>query len=940
MIGETISHYTILEKLGEGGMGVVYKAEDTKLKRHVALKFLPPHLAASEGDKARFIQEAQAASALNHPNVCTIHDIQEYEGPGGSKQMFIVMEFVQGQTLRDLMGGKKGADAGSGTRTLLPLNRATEIGIQVADGLAAAHEKGIVHRDIKPENIMVRKDGIAQIMDFGLAKLRSSQGTRLTQQGSTVGTAGYMSPEQIQGSDADHRSDVFSLGVVLYEMFTGELPFKGVHETALLYEIVNVDPVPMSSVNPELNPELDRIVFECLQKDADERFQSVKDISKELKRYKRESSRQRATRTMSTRQFPKAPGTPGGSGSHESGSIGAPSSGVTEGAAVSTGSGVHPISGAAGRSWARFLWPALSLLLAAAVVFLAMNRGADNPAPSLPVMRFPVTLSVSSPLVLGAATLAIAPDGKHFVYLAGDAANPQLYLRSLDRLDATLMAGTDGASDPFFSDDGQWVAFYTAGRIRKVSIFGGGSQDVCDVEGFMRGGTWSGTSDIFFGHLNRGIFRVPAAGGTPAEVTLLDTSKGEISHRFPQALPGGKWVLFTVKFNNISTFDDAIIAAENIETHERRELVRGGSYGRYVETGHLMYARGTALYAIPFDAEKVQITGTPLPVLDGGMLNPFSGTANFEVSRTGILIYTPVGPAGTNNVGIWWMDRQGKSTPITTENKPYDNPKLSPDGTRIALTLRAANDDIWVYDIGRKGLSRLTFGGGNSDLAIWTPDGKQIIYSAERGRGISYFRKAWDGSGGTDEIEVKVNPSQLAGPSITPDGSRIIFGAEGNIWTKDLKENGAATQLLTTAASYEDAPRLSPDGRLLAYGSNESGRIEIYAVPYPGLGGKWQISTGGATSAAIWSPDGKELYYTQAGKLMQVDVSISPDVNFSTPRVLCALPPSTFAVFGISNDGKQFLVELTESSSIVATQVNVVVGWFDELRQKFLSVKK
>ena len=340
MIGETIAHYTILEKLGEGGMGVVYKAEDTQLKRTVALKFLPPHLAASEGDKARFIQEAQAASSLNHPNVCTIHDIQEHAGPGGIKQMFIVMEFVQGQTLRDLMGGKKGANTGSGERTLLPLNRATEIGIQVADGLAAAHEKGIVHRDIKPENIMVRKDGIAQIMDFGLAKLRSSTGSRLTQQGSTVGTAGYMSPEQIQGTDADHRSDVFSLGVVLYELFTGELPFKGVHETALLYEIVNVDPVPMTSINPELNPELDRIVFECLQKDADERFQSVKDISKELKRYKRESSRQRATRTMSTRHFakPSGAGNPArGSGTLRPGSDqeeGAPAGGARRGGSL------------------------------------------------------------------------------------------------------------------------------------------------------------------------------------------------------------------------------------------------------------------------------------------------------------------------------------------------------------------------------------------------------------------------------------------------------------------------------------------------------------------------------------------------------------------------------------------------------------------------------
>src|ERR1043166_1579953 len=285
MIGTTLSQYKILEKLGEGGMGVVYKAEDTKLDRFVALKFLPPHLNASAQDKARFIQEAKAAAALNHPNVCSIIDIDESNG-----QMFIVMEFVDGQTLRE----KKG---------VISFKQAIDIGIQIADGLAAAHEKGIVHRDIKPENIMVRRDGIAQIMDFGLAKLRSSGSkiSRLTKEGSTVGTAGYMSPEQVQGQEADHRADIFSLGVLLYELFTGQLPFKGVHEPALMYEIVNVDPPPMSAVKPEIDPALDAIVLECLDKDPNERTQSVKQLSIDLKRFKRESSRSRVSRITSAR---------------------------------------------------------------------------------------------------------------------------------------------------------------------------------------------------------------------------------------------------------------------------------------------------------------------------------------------------------------------------------------------------------------------------------------------------------------------------------------------------------------------------------------------------------------------------------------------------------------------------------------------------------------
>src|SRR5258708_20188223 len=302
MIGQTISHYKILEKLGEGGMGVVYKAEDTTLKRTVALKFLPQHVSASETYKARFLLEAQAAAALNHPNICTIHSIEEHNG-----QTFIAMEFVDGQTLREKRG-------------TINLGKAIEIGIQVADGLSIAHEKGIVHRDIKAENMMVRKDGIVQIMDFGLAKLRASRASRLTKEGSTVGTAGFMSPEQIQGQDTDHRSDIFSLGVLLYELFTGELPFKGVHETALMYEIVNVDPVPMSAVKPELDPELDRIVLECLQKEPDERYNSVKDIAKDLKRLKRESSRQRMSRVTAAPDVHKSsPGTVQASPVHAAG---------------------------------------------------------------------------------------------------------------------------------------------------------------------------------------------------------------------------------------------------------------------------------------------------------------------------------------------------------------------------------------------------------------------------------------------------------------------------------------------------------------------------------------------------------------------------------------------------------------------------------------------
>ncbi len=892
MIGTTISHYTILEKLGEGGMGIVYKALDTKLERDVALKFLPTHLSASEADKARFIQEAKAAATLNHPNICTVYAIDEHDG-----RLFIAMQYVDGQLLRDRMSG-------------LNQKQALEIGIQVAEGLAAAHEKGVVHRDIKPENIMVRKDGIAQIMDFGLAKLKGV--SRLTKEGSTVGTAGYMSPEQIQGQDADHRSDIFSLGVLLYEMLTGQLPFKGVHETAIAYEIVNVDATPMAAVKPDTNPDLDRIVLECLEKDPTERFQSAAEIAKELKRYKRESSRQRTTRTIEARQFQK----PSGDGRQ---GPARPEDRVK-----------------------RVLWPVVSGFLGLALVFMIITRPAPGP-PELPVMRFPINLVKWSPFELAAATLAISPDGRNIAYLASvqgagagiTGLSSVLHLRPLDDFSAKPMPGTEQASDPFFSADGQWVAFFTSGSLKKVSIFGGAPQEICTVPGYMRGGWWSTDNTIWYGHLNSSIHRVPAAGGVPEPVTVVDTSRGEISHRFPQMLPGNEWLIFTVKFNNITSFDDAAIVAENVNTHERKELVSGGSYARYVPTGHIMYARNNSIYAVPFDVESVEVTGPPLPVLEGGMLNPMSGTANFEMSRNGILIYAPAGPQSGLINTLAWMDREGKVTPLPTTRGPYDDARLSPDNNYIALTIRAANDDIWVYDMPRGTLTRLTFGGGNSGLPDWTPDGKRVLFLSERGRETGFFWKPGDGSGTIERLGKERKPSGVFRSAFARGGKSLIYSVGGDLWEMSLDGDREAKPILESP-SNDDAPRLSHDGILLAYLSGESGRNEVYVVPYPAMNGKWQISTGGTSSAPIWSPTGNELFFVEKGNLMKVDVKRTPNLTFSRPQRVCAMPGSLFGVYDITRDGKRFLINLSaEENDTTITQMNVVVGWFDELKHKF-----
>ncbi len=881
MIGLTISHYKILEKLGEGGMGVVYKAEDLTLKRTVALKFLPPHVSASETDRARFLLEAQAAAALNHPNICTIYGIEETDG-----HSFIAMEFVDGQTLREKRG-------------TINIAKAIEIGIQIADGLAIAHEKGIVHRDIKPENIMVRKDGIVQIMDFGLAKLRASRASRLTKEGSTVGTAGFMAPEQVQGQETDHRSDIFSLGVLLYELFTGELPFKGVHETALLYEIVNVDPAPPSAVKPELGPEIDRIVLECLQKDPDERYQGVKDISKDLKRYKRESSKQRMSRSIPTRQIPAA----------------------------------APAGAAAAPSKIRLLWPAVSALLAVALVVLAWGAWRGFGTARTPVMRIPINLPLGTPLVNGSSTLAVSPDGSHIVYLANASGVGKLFLRSFDKFDATLLPGTDGAADPFFSRDGQWIGFFAYGKLMKVSVHGGTPVQVCTYDSYPRGGWWSSDDQIWFGKINQPIYRVAASGGVPVPVTTMDTTNREISHRFPCVLPDNKTVVYTVKQNNITSFDDALIVAENIETHQRTTLVRGGSFGRYLTAGYLLYSRGQSIFAAGMDASGPQLKGSPLAVLEGGLPNPFSGLSNFDVSDNGTMVYTPSGPAQDGQQRLKWLLPDGSTEPVLDTLRAYGSVAISPDGERIAMNIRAANDDIWIYHMGRKALTRLTFGGGNSDLPVWTPDGKQILYAKEVGTNFVYLLKPWDGGGAERRVGNNITVDPLAPPSFSPDGRTIAYPSKGDIWTLSLDAD-RQPQVLVQSPAAESWPRFSPDGRYLAYTSDESGQNDVYVVPFPKGEGKWQISTTGGI-APRWAPDGKTLFYTAAQSIMRVDVTLGAQFDFGSSRKYLDLPAEwNKQTVAFMPNGSKALVALESMKGGAATQVNVIIGWLDELKQK------
>jgi serine/threonine protein kinase len=606
MIGQTISHYRILEKLGEGGMGVVYKALDTKLDREVALKFLPAHLAGSDQDRARFLQEAKAAATLNHPNICTVHEIGDEPDPDGKgHRLFIVMEYVQGQSLQE-------------KKQSLTTRQAVDIGIQVAEGLAAAHEKGIVHRDIKPENIMLRKDGIAQIMDFGLAKLNSSRSTRLTREGSTVGTAGYMSPEQVQGQDVDHRSDIFSLGVLLYEMFTGRMPFQGVHETAILYEVVNVDPPPPTAAKPELDPELDRIILECLQKDPDERYNAVKDVAKDLKRFKRESSRERTSRVTSVNRAALRPGT--------------------------RSAGVPADSGSGEKAATRFLWPVIVILsIIVSGVLMYINRDGRT-GPRAEVTKFMLQMNPGHSLSKSTVALDISADGRHVACITQDqkGENRMISIRRMDELTSRPVPGTEGATDVSFSPDGQWLAFSVEGKVKKIPIRGGSATAIASIQA-TRGIDWGDKGRIVYTP-NPGspIYMVSADGGDARAITELDSSKGEGSHREPELLPGGDAVIFTVKTKFISSFSDAKIAVQRVDSKEKKILIDGGTFARYVAGGYLLYCQGPSLFLVPFDPASLELKGPSQMIIDSaGMMNEGHGYFTGAVSSNGTLVYAP-----------------------------------------------------------------------------------------------------------------------------------------------------------------------------------------------------------------------------------------------------------------------------------------------------------
>jgi serine/threonine-protein kinase len=895
--GARLGAFEVVSWLGAGGMGEVYRARDTRLERMVALKVLPPGLAGSAELRHRFEREARTISSLSHPHICALYDVGEHDGTA-----YLVMEYLEGQTLADRLG--------SGP---LPLPQVLRYGVEIAEALSAAHRHGIVHRDLKPGNVMLTRSG-AKLLDFGLAKLRPAEGVLagmtvsalptadkpLTGKGTLLGTVQYMAPEQLEGKEADPRTDVFALGVLLYEMATGRRPFSGGSPASLVAAILSSEPPAVSASQPMSPPALDRVVRICLEKDPDERWQSAHDVAAELKW-------------------------------------------------ISEGGSQAGLAAAAPGRRSRAAWTTGGLLAGVALAsFVAATL--LRPPPTRP--RFPTRANIELPpkvalpdVDAAGGTLALSPDGEHLVFVGLPVAEGwQLYLRSRDGLQSAVIPGTAGGYCPFFSSDGRWIGFGADGKLKKVAVTGGQPVPLCDAPQ-LRGASWGPDDTIVFTPaVYSGLWRVPASGGAPQVVTTPDAAKKERNHRWPMILPGGKAALFAV-LGRTGTENDRAIEVVDLKTGQRRPLLKEGTYPRF-SGGYLIYARMGSLVAAPFDVGRLAVTGPSVPVLEDVAMDSYvNGVAQFDVSAEGSLVYVAGYPLPLRRM-LAWVDRRGTPVPVTPARRPYQEQALSPDGARLAVTIdEGINTDIWACDLARETWTRLTFDGG-SNAPVWSPDGKRLAFASNRGGGSNLFWLAADGSGAPEPL---THGRENAFPtSFAPDGSAIVFSEQGGPTNWDIRilpmrPIGEPRPLLGTEAN-ETSGIVSPNGRWLAYMSTESGRPQVYVRPFPGGGEKWPISTDGGGNP-VWARSGRELFYRSGDKLMAVSVRTEGPFSAGKPQPLFEWPtgkafewPTGKASFDVSRDGRFVMVKEVEERP--AAKLVAIPYWAEEMAARLRQAHK
>jgi serine/threonine-protein kinase len=898
--GDKLGPYEILSLLGKGGMGEVYRSRDTKLKRDVALKVLPAAFAHDSGRMIRFQREAEVLASLNHPNIAHLYGIEEQA---------LVMELVEGETLP----------------CPLPVETALKYAKQIAEALEYAHEKGVVHRDLKPANIKITPEGVVKVLDFGLAKAIDdpvpsadpSNSPTLTlgatSAGVILGTAAYMSPEQAVGKPADRRSDIFSFGVVLFEMLSGKPAFVGESVGDTLAAVVKDDPdwskLPAAAPAP-----LRTLLGRCLTKDRKQRLQAI---------------------------------------------------GEARIAIEESLSGAPPkIAESVQAKRSTLPWVVAGVLAAALAVVGSGWWRASRPIEQ-PLVRLNVDLgpeiSLASPRRVSDGSVIISPDGTRLVYLASVAGSqPKLLIRKLDQPKATELPGTEGARSPFFSPDGQWVGFVGGTKLNKISVEGGSVVPLADIvnSAFFAGANWGEDGDIVMGQFTKGLVRSPSVGGG-ASMPVTELASGEVGHALPQILPGGKAVLFVAYTSPDS--DNASIQVVSLADGRRKTLVHGGTSPHYLATsngaGHLVYSNKGTLFAIPFDLNHLETRGAPIPVLDGIGYGTQFGAAQFDVSRSGTLV-NGTGSAGTGMMTVQWLDRatgkldgaSAKKQPLWAKPGIYAMPRLSPDGQRLALSVsQGGREDVWLYDLRRDAMGRLTMHGERNPT--WSrPDGRYIVFSALSG-GMSWTRA--DGSG---EPQPLTNSKNVQIPtSFSPDGKRLAYSEldtasrSVQIWTLPVEDNGgqlrAGKPELFRSTQFNDAlAAFSPDGRWLAYQSSDSGVIEVVVRAFPasaaGQDRIWRISNNGGQDP-VWSPTGQELLYQSGDQIMAVKYTVKGD-SFDAERPTVWAPKlggvgGVRSAWDLAPDGKRVVVLTPVESAEAPKQEHEIVmllNFFDELRRK------